>query len=128
MRKRGKIIPFPGRPPDPAASREPGAPPTPARKPLARRPPTDEPRLVEIHRCDQAEALVLRSLFESEGIPTLFRSRLVSSVHPFSVGAQGEVVVLVPESEAARSRRLRLEYMGGLEGPPTPPGARGTLA
>jgi len=60
----------------------------------------------EVHRCDQAEAVVVKSLFESEGIPTLLRSRLVNSVHPFTVGAQGEVIVLVPPSEAERGRRL----------------------
>lgn len=62
--------------------------------------------LAAIHRCDQAEAIVVKSLFESEGIPTLLRSRLVASVHPFSVGDQGEVVVLVPTSEIARCRVL----------------------
>lgn len=87
MAKRGKIIPFPG--PRPGL-----------------RAPGTEGELAEVHRCDQAEAIVVRSLFESEGIPTLLRSRLVASVHPFSVGDQGEVVVLVPESEVARCRML----------------------
>jgi len=59
-----------------------------------------------VRRCDQAEAIVVRSLFESEGIPALLQSRLAHSVHPFSVGDQGEVVILVPASEAARSRHL----------------------
>ena len=87
MARRGKIIPFPAR----------GAP---APPPLADR------TLVELRRCDQAEAVVVKSLLESEGIPALLRSRLAQSVHPFSVGAQGEVVVLVPESALARSRGL----------------------
>lgn len=84
MARRGKVIRFPGAPPA----------------------PDNERGLVEVHRCDGAEALVVRSLFESEGIPTLLRSRLAHSVHPFTVGAQGEVVVLVPEELAERSRRL----------------------
>jgi hypothetical protein len=63
-------------------------------------------RLVEVHRCSQAEAVVIRALYESHGIPSVLRSRLSPSVHPFTVGAQGEVVILVPESEAPRSRRL----------------------
>ena len=88
MARRGKVIRFPG-----------------AAAPSGPEPP-DERALVEVHRCDQAEAAVVRSLFESEGIPTLLRSRLAHSVHPFSIGAQGEVVILVPESEATRSRRL----------------------
>jgi hypothetical protein len=70
------------------------------------RPPVDASKLVAVHRCDGAEALVVKSLFESERIPTVLRSRIAHSVHPFTVGAQGEVVVLVPEAEAARSRRL----------------------
>ncbi|HEU4367747.1 MAG TPA: DUF2007 domain-containing protein [Methylomirabilota bacterium] len=87
MARRGKVIPFPSR----------GG---------ARPAPADEPGLVELRRCDQAEAMVLKSLLESEGIPTVLRSRLAHSVHPFTVGAQGEVTVLVPHSEVARSRVL----------------------
>ena len=66
----------------------------------------DQSALVEVHRCDQREALVVRGLFESEGIPVIVRSRIAHSVHPFTVGAQGEVVLLVPREEADRSRRL----------------------
>ena len=61
---------------------------------------------MEVRRCDQAEAVVVRSLLESEGIPTLLRSRLAHSVYPFSVGDQGAVVILVPAGESARRRRL----------------------
>lgn len=61
---------------------------------------------MEVRRCDQAEAVVVRSLLESEGVPTLLRSRLAHSVHPFTVGAQGEAVILVPASEAERARAL----------------------
>jgi hypothetical protein len=95
MSVRGKVIPFPRLP------REPGG----------------EHGLVEVRRCDQAEALVLKGLFESQGIPTLLRSRLAPSVYPFSVGCQGEVVVLVPASEAALSRRLLFRLASA---PPTP--------
>ena len=71
------------------------------------RPPAgDADGLVEIHRCDQAEAMVVKSLLESDAIPMLLRSRLAHSVHPFTVGAQGEVVILVPAREAARAARL----------------------
>ena len=93
MRHRAKIIRFPGapEPPVPSASSE-----------LDR----DEPGLVEVHRCDGAEAVVVKSLLESAGIPTLLRSRFAHSVHPFTVGAQGEVVILVPGSEAMHSKVL----------------------
>jgi hypothetical protein len=66
----------------------------------------DRSALVEVHRCDQREALVVKGLFESEGIPVLVRSRLPNSVYPFTVGAQGEVILLVPRADADRSRRL----------------------
>ncbi len=84
MSRRGRVIRFPKTPPA----------------------PRDEHGLVEVHRCDQAEAIVVRALFESEGIPALLRSRLAHSVYPFTVGSQGEVVILVPDAEAERSRRL----------------------
>ena len=92
MRRRAKIIRFPGapEPPVPSASSE----------------LDDEQGLVEVHRCDGAEAVVVKSLLESEGIPTLLRSRFAHSVHPFTVGAQGEVVILVPGSEAMHSKVL----------------------
>lgn len=61
---------------------------------------------MEVHRGPQAEALVVKGLLESAGIPTLLRSRVPHSVYPFNVGAQGEVAVLVPEAEAVRSRAL----------------------
>jgi hypothetical protein len=83
MPRKGRVIPFPE----------------------SRRPTADADALVEIHRCDQAEAMVVKSLLESEGIPTLLRSRLVSSVHPFTVGAQGEVVILVTARDASRAAR-----------------------
>jgi hypothetical protein len=77
-----------------------------ARAQRARRPASDPSGMVEVHRCDQAEAVVIRGLFESEGIPTLLRSRIAHSVHPFTVGAQGEIAVLVPPSAADRARQL----------------------
>ena len=71
--------------------------------------PTDaaEPALAEVRRCrDQAEALVVKSLLESEGIPVILRSNLAQSVHPFSVGDQGEIVILTPERDAPRARTI----------------------
>src|SRR5262245_24740747 len=99
MRRRGKILRFPGapEPPEPAAVSE----------------ADDERGLVVVHRCDGAEALVVKSLLESEGIPTLLRSRFAHSVHPFTVGAQGEVVILVPESEVMHSKVLLARILPG---------------
>jgi hypothetical protein len=75
MRRRGKVIPFPG----------------------ARRPPEPEAGFTEVCRC--------ANQLEGESIQVVLRSRLAQSVHPFSVGAQGEIVILVPfdEAEAARA-------------------------
>ena len=84
MPRRGRVIPLPKSP------RQTG----------------DADGLVEIHRCDQAEAMVVKSLLESDAIPVLLRSRLTHSVHPFTVGAQGEVVIFVAVREAARAARL----------------------
>lgn len=83
MKRRGRIIPFP----------------------ISRSRTRDE-GLTEVYRCDHAEAVVVKGLFESEGIPALLRSRLAHSVHPFTVGAQGEIVILVPDAEAARAATL----------------------
>jgi hypothetical protein len=93
MARRGKVIPFPVRSATSANA-------------AARPASADERGLVAVHRCDQAEAVVVKSLLESEGIPTFLRSRLTHSVHPFTVGAQGEVVILVPESEVTHCRIL----------------------
>jgi hypothetical protein len=94
MRRRAKILRFPGAPPPPTGEPSPEA--------------AGDRALTEVHRCGRAEAMVVKSLLESEGIPTLLRSRLAHSVHPFTVGAQGEVVILVPQSEAPRGRVLLL--------------------
>jgi hypothetical protein len=83
MGRPAKVIPFPG----------------PARRAGAR-------GLVEVHRCDQAEALVVKALFESEDIPTVLRAGQVAAVYPFSVGEQGRVAVLVREADVPRSRIL----------------------
>ncbi len=87
MARRGTVIPFPGRRIEPA-------------------PAADERALVELCRCDHAEAMVVKSLLDSERIPAVLRSRIAHSVHPFTVGAQGEVTVLVPRDDLARSQRL----------------------
>ena len=86
MKPRGKVIPFPKRPP-PA---EPAA-----------------PALVKLRRCrDQAEALVVRALLEGHGIPAVMRGQLVQSVHPFSVGDAGAVTLCVVAADADRALSL----------------------
>ncbi len=85
MTRRGKVIRFPKSP----------------------RPPNPEPGFSEVCRCvNQFEAMVVRGLLDSAGIQVVLRSNLAQSVHPFSVGDQGEVVVLVPADEAEPARRI----------------------
>ncbi len=85
------------------------------RLPVGSRPPTPPPAhdapavsgLVEVCRCrDQGEALVVRALLDSEGIASVLRGHLVQSLHPFSVGDQAEVTVLVPAPEGPRARDI----------------------
>ena len=69
--------------------------------------PAPDQGFVEVRRCHgQAEALVVRSVLESEGIPVVLRSNLAQSVYPFSVGNQSEIVILAPERYAPRARTL----------------------
>ena len=62
--------------------------------------------LTAVHRCSASEALVIRGLLESHGIPAVLRSRIAHSVHPFTIGAQGEVVILVPTATVTRATLL----------------------
>jgi len=62
--------------------------------------------LVEVCRCTPVEAAVVRALLESAGIPALGRAHLVTALHPFSVGEQGRVAILVPAGAARRARAL----------------------
>jgi len=63
--------------------------------------------LAEARRCrDQAEALVVRGLLESEGIEVVLQSRLAHSVYPFSVGHQAEVLLLVAVADLPRARAV----------------------
>ena len=92
-RRRRKVIPFPVartvRPRDEPAARE----------------------LVDVHRCEPSEAVVVRALLESEAIPTVVRSHVSQSVHPFSVGHQGLVTLLVPKADVPRARVLLLRIV-----------------
>ena len=60
---------------------------------------------MEVRCCrDQAEALVVRGLLESEGIRVVLQGRQAQSVYPFSVGDQAEVRLLVAEADLPRAR------------------------
>jgi hypothetical protein len=81
----GRVIPFPSRAPE----------------------PDDERGFEELTRVrDQAEALIVRGLLEAHGIEVLLRTHVAPSVHPFTVGEQGAVQVLVRREALATSRLL----------------------
>jgi hypothetical protein len=69
--------------------------------------PDDGDDFEEIARAgDQAEALVMQSLLSAYGIRVLLRTHVAQSVHPFTVGDQGEVRLLVPRESATEGRLL----------------------
>jgi hypothetical protein len=69
--------------------------------------PDDRDEFEEIARArDQAEALVMQSLLGAYGIQVLLRTHVAQSVHPFTVGDQGEVRLLVPRESATEARLL----------------------
>jgi hypothetical protein len=70
-------------------------------------PPPDDREFEELTRVrDQSEALVVRGLLEAHGIRVVLRTHVAPSVHPFTVGDQGQVQILVPRPAVAESRRL----------------------
>lgn len=63
--------------------------------------------MVEVYRAaGEAEAMVIKGLLESNGIPCLLRSNAAPSVHVFAIDGMGEVKVMVRESGAEKARRL----------------------
>jgi hypothetical protein len=64
-------------------------------------------KLVEVYRATgEAEALIIKSLLESNDIPCLLKSNAAPSVHVFTVDGMGEVKVMVSESKAEEARSL----------------------
>jgi hypothetical protein len=53
-----------------------------------------------------AEAEVIKSFLESQGIPCIFKGRVVQSIHPFSVDGLGEVRIFVPEKDYETAKKL----------------------
>ena len=54
----------------------------------------------------EAEALIIKGLLESNGMPCLLQSNAAPSVHMFTVDGMGEVRVMVEESRAEEAKRL----------------------
>lgn len=64
-------------------------------------------KLVEVYKAfGEAEALIIKSLLESNGIPCLLKSHAAPSVHVFTVDGMGEVRVMVNENRAEEAKGL----------------------
>ena len=64
----------------------------------------------------QAEAEVIKSYLESNGIPSFFKSHVVQSVHPFTMDGLGEIKIYVKEPDLEIAKKL-LKEMEPVEGP-----------
>ncbi len=58
-----------------------------------------------------AEAEVIKSFLESQGIFCLFRGLVVQSIHPFSTDGLGEIKILVSENDFAEAKKLLEEII-----------------
>ena len=68
---------------------------------------TKQSKMVEVHRAwGEAEALIIKAMLESNGIPCFFRSNAAPSVHVFTVDGMGEYRIMVDESRAEEAREL----------------------
>ena len=64
-------------------------------------------KLVEVYRStNEMEALVIKSMLESYGIPSLLKSNAAPSVHVFTVNGMGEVKIMVWDSVEEKAREL----------------------
>ena len=53
-----------------------------------------------------AEAEVIKSFLESNGISCVLRGLVVQSVHPFSADGLGEIKIFVPEKDYILAKKL----------------------
>jgi hypothetical protein len=64
-------------------------------------------KLVEVYRAmGEAEALIIKSLLESNGILCLIKSHAAPSVHVFTADGMGEFRVMVGEAKAEEAKGL----------------------
>ena len=63
--------------------------------------------MVEVYRANgEAQALIIKGLLESYGIPALLKSHASPSVHVFATDGMGEVRIMVWEERAEEAREL----------------------
>ncbi len=53
-----------------------------------------------------AEAEVIKSFLQSQGIPCLLKGLVVQSVHPFTMDGLGEIKILVPKKDLEVVKKL----------------------
>lgn len=63
--------------------------------------------LREVHKAwGPAEAEVIKSFLESQGIICLLKGRVVQSIHPFTTDGLGEIRILVTEKDYDEAKSL----------------------
>ncbi len=63
--------------------------------------------MVEVYRArGEAEALIIKGLLDSNGIPCFLKSNAAPSVHVFTIDGMGEVGVMVRESRVEEAKKL----------------------
>jgi Putative prokaryotic signal transducing protein len=77
--------------------------------------PTDDLNLKEVHRVwGLAEADVIKSFLESNGIVCIYRGLVVPSIYSFTTDGMGEIRIMVKEADFETAKAL-------LEKPELPP-------
>jgi len=68
---------------------------------------TKQKKTVVIYRAaSEAEARIIKSFLEGNGIPCLLKANAAPSVHAFAINGMGEVAILVWEDTAEKAREL----------------------
>jgi len=69
--------------------------------------------LKELHKVwGPVEAEVVKGYLESNGIPCIFRGKVVQSVHPFSADGLGEIKIFVAEKDYSKAKELLEKKVG----------------
>ncbi|MDD4635748.1 MAG: DUF2007 domain-containing protein [Dehalococcoidales bacterium] len=64
-------------------------------------------KLIRVYQASgELEALAIKSMLESFGVPAMLRSNAAGSVHPFSVDGMGMVEVMVNQTDAEYALQL----------------------
>ncbi|TEU06158.1 MAG: DUF2007 domain-containing protein [Candidatus Aminicenantes bacterium] len=73
----------------------------------------EDMELKELHKVwGPVEAEVVKGYLESNGIPCIFRGKVVQSVHPFSADGLGEIKIFVAEKDYSKAKELLEKKVG----------------